>query len=126
MHVLCLRRRSVYLFIHLSLVPLWVCATPLRVVVCWFSFLGALLCVGMVLGSCVFVLPFVHRAFKLVEGSYFARVSQTWVHPAMAAALRVTQPPRLVGFIVLCSLSPPSALGHGHHGLVNGALPTRT
>jgi hypothetical protein len=126
MPVPCLCRRSVYLFIHLYLVPLWVCATPLRFVVCWLSFLGALLRVGMVLGSCVFVLPFVDRAFEPIKGSYFAQASQTWIHPTMAAAPRVTRPPRLVGFIVLCSLSPPTALGHGHDGLVNGALPTRT
>jgi hypothetical protein len=70
----CLHRRSVYLFIHLSLVPLWVCATPLCVVVSWFSCLGALLHVGMVLGSCgVDSVSSVDRAVEPVKGSYFVR-----------------------------------------------------
>jgi hypothetical protein len=64
----------IMIFIYLSRVSLWNCATP--VVIC--------------VGSCVFVMPFVDRAFEPVEGSYFAQASRTWVHPTMATTPRVT------------------------------------
>jgi hypothetical protein len=56
MHVSCLHRWSIYLFIHLSLVSLWVRANPLHVVVCWFSCLGALLRVGWFLVLVVLIM----------------------------------------------------------------------
>jgi hypothetical protein len=109
MPVSCLRRRSVFLFIHLSLVPLGVCATPHRA------------------EFCVCLPSSADRAFEPVKG-VVPRSSVSVVGSSRRGrdAKRNSAPCFFSGLCCTVIVAPPTSLGHGHHGLEIGALITRT